>query len=133
MNANKRQDTEHIDTKKGMRPTFGKGNATDEILNCMTAQIFADGGDLLLAQTLRYLKEREEFYQRWVGALTGFRSAPMSVYWGTQDPVAVEAMADRIKAWRPQTDVHKMPDCGHWPSIEVPEKIAKAILDRYFG
>jgi pimeloyl-ACP methyl ester carboxylesterase len=126
--------TEHLsfeDTKKGMLPTFGKGNATDEILNCMTAQIFADGGDLLLAQTLRYLKEREEFYQRWVGALTGFRTAPMSVYWGTQDPVAMEAMADRIKAWRPQTDVYKMPECGHWPPIEVPEKIAKAIVDRF--
>jgi pimeloyl-ACP methyl ester carboxylesterase len=42
----------------------------------------------------------------------------------------MEAMADRIKAWRPQTDVYKMPECGHWPPIEVPEKVAKAILDR---
>ena len=43
----------------------------------------------------------------------------MSVYWGTQDPVALEPMADRIKLWRPVTDLHKMRDCGHWPSIEV--------------
>ena len=30
--------------------------------------------------------ERREFYDRWVGTLTGFRSAPMSVYWACRTP-----------------------------------------------
>ena len=42
-------------------------------------------------------------------------------------------MADRIKAWRPVTDLHKWTDVGHWPSIEVPDRVAKAILDRLEG
>ena len=42
-------------------------------------------------------------------------------------------MVNRIKAWRPVTDVYKMPDVGHWPSIEVPDRIGKAILDRLGG
>ena len=99
----------------------------------MASQIFANDGDLVMLQILRYLNERNEYYDRWVGALTGFHSAPMSVYWGTQDPVALEPMADRIKAWRPVTDLHKWPDVGHWPSIEVPDRVAKAILDRLEG
>jgi len=125
--------TEHLDFKEfaeGMRDTFGKGNATDEILNSMTAQVFAKDGDLVIAQVLRYLDERREFYDRWVGTLTHFRTAPLSVYWGVQDPVAVIAMADRIKTWNPTIDVYKIEESGHWPSIEVPDIIADAILAR---
>ena len=107
--------------------------ASEETLDIMAYQVFHDDGDLIMAQMLRYLHERNEFYDRWVGTLTSFRSAPMSVYWGLQDPVALEPMVNRIKAWRPVTDVYKMPDVGHWPSIEVPDRIGKAILDRLGG
>jgi pimeloyl-ACP methyl ester carboxylesterase len=125
--------TKHLDFvqfREGMRPTFGKGNATDEILNIMTAQVFAKDGDLVMAQTLRYLNERKEFYDRWVGTFANFRTAPLSIYWGVQDPVAVVAMADRIKLWSPTTDVYKIKSAGHWPSIEAPEIIADAIIAR---
>jgi pimeloyl-ACP methyl ester carboxylesterase len=125
--------TKHLDFKKfaeGLRESFGKGNATDEILTAMTAQVFAKDGDLVMAQILRYLNERKEFYDRWVGTLTNFRTAPMSVYWGVQDPVALVAMADRITAWSPTTDLYKIQKAGHWPSIEVPDIIADAILAR---
>ncbi len=129
--------TKHLNFKEfgdGMRDTFSKDHAaSQETIDCMTSQVFANDGDLVIAQILRYLDERREFYDRWVGTLTGFHSAPMSLYWGLQDPVAMEAMADRIKAWRPVTDLHKWPDVGHWPSIEVPDRVAKAILDRLEG
>lgn len=125
--------TEHLDFiqfREGMRPTFGKGNATDEILDIMTAQVFAKDGDLVMAQTLRYLNERKEFYDRWVGTLTHFRTAPLSIYWGVQDPVADVAMVDRIKLWSPTTDVYKIASSGHWPSIEAPDVITDAIIAR---
>jgi pimeloyl-ACP methyl ester carboxylesterase len=129
--------TEHGDFaawREDLRPTFSKDHAaSEETLDIMAAQIFAKDGDLVMVQMLRYLNERNEYYDRWVGTLTGFHSAPMSVYWGLQDPVALEPMVNRIKAWRPVTDVYKMPDVGHWPSIEVPERIGKAILDRVGG
>jgi pimeloyl-ACP methyl ester carboxylesterase len=47
-----------------------------------------------------------------------------------QDPVAVVAMADRIKLWSPTTDLYKIQESGHWPSIEVPDIIADAIICR---
>jgi pimeloyl-ACP methyl ester carboxylesterase len=130
--------TEHLDwddfREDPLRLGFSKEHAaSDETLDIMAFQIFNDDGDLIMAQMIRYLDERHEFYDRWVGALTGFHSAPMSVYWGLQDPVALEPMVNRIKAFRPVTDVYKMPDVGHWPSIEVPDRIGKAILDRLGG
>ena len=124
---------EHLDFEKfaeGLRSSYGKGKATDEILNAQAAQVFAKDGDLVIAQILRYLDERKEFYDRWVGTLTNFRTAPLSVYWGVQDPVAVIAMADRIKLWSPTTDLYKIQESGHWPSIEVPDIIADAIIAR---
>jgi len=72
----------------------------------------------------------EEFYDRWDGTLTSSRTAPMTVIWGTSDPIAVEAMADRIKLWRPATDVCKLSGVGHWPSLEAPAFITDAILHR---
>ena len=109
---------------------MAEDNATDEILNAQAAQTFAKDGDLIIGQTLKYLLERKEFYDRWVGTFTNFRTAPLSVYWGVQDPVAVVAMADRVKLWSPTTDLYKIEESGHWPSIEVPDIISDAILAR---
>lgn len=67
-------------------------------------QICAKDDDRVMGNILRYLLERKEFYDRWVGTLTSFPSAPMTVIWGLDDPVALEPMADRINAWRPQMD-----------------------------
>ena len=109
---------------------MAEDNATDEILNAQTAQVFAKDGDLTIAQTLKYLDERREFYDRWVGTFAHFRTAPLSIYWGVQEPVAVIAMANRIKLWSPTTDLYKIQESGHWPSIEVRDIIADAILCR---
>ncbi len=82
------------------------------------------------ATALRYLDERKEFYDRWIGTFAHFRTAPLSLYWGVPDPVAVIAMADRTKTWSPRTDLYKIEESGHWPSIEVPDIISDAILAR---
>jgi pimeloyl-ACP methyl ester carboxylesterase len=96
----------------------------------MTHQIFAKDGDLIIDQILLYLSERKEFYNRWVGTFAHFRTAPLSIYWGVQDPVAVVAMAERIKTWNPTIDFYRMKHSGHWPSIENPDIIAEAIIVR---
>jgi pimeloyl-ACP methyl ester carboxylesterase len=132
--------TEHADFaefREGIRTTFGKEYAAtegfEETLDIMAAQVFKADGDLIMPQMIRYLDERMRNYNRWAGTLMSFHSAPMSVYWGLQDPVALEKMANRIKALRPVTDVYKMPDVGHWPSIEVPDRIGNAIVNRLGG
>lgn len=120
---------------KDLDPTYGakmhsKDGAVKKALDCQITQIYANDGAKVMSNIVRYLLERQEFYDRWVGTFTGFHSAPMTVIWGTEDPVAKVAMADRVKAWRPETDLYKLEGVGHWPSIEAPDVIAAAILHR---
>jgi pimeloyl-ACP methyl ester carboxylesterase len=114
----------------GLLASFAPENREQETVEIMTHQIFAKDGDLIIDQILLYLNERKEFYDRWVGTFAHFRTAPLSIYWGVQDPIAMVAMAERIKTWNPTTDLYRMKHSGHWPSIENPDIIAEAIIVR---
>jgi len=120
---------------KDIAPSYGSKmqSSKDKLnmaLDCQVAQIYANDGGKVMSNIVRYLLERKEFYDRWVGTFANFRSAPLTVIWGVDDPVAVVAMADRVKAWRPETDLYKLEGIGHWPSIEAPDYISEAILHR---
>lgn len=113
-----------------IRDTFSRQHPpSDADLDCMVASIRENGGDRLLPRLIRYIEERRANLARWSAGLASF-SAPLSVFWGEQDPIAVPAMAHRIRELRPATDVHLWPDVGHWPPIEVPERMAEAIRER---
>ena len=83
----------------------------------------------LVPRLIRYIEERRANLERWTAGLTQL-SAPTSIFWGAQDPIAVPAMAERIRELRPATDVQVWPDVGHWPPNEVPERLADAIRER---
>ena len=102
----------------------------DELVTCQAHQIYINHGSRTIGGIVHYLKERNESFGRWSRTLFEFQKAPMTLIWGEQDPVAVIAMADRIKKERPVTDLYKYPDCAHWPSIEYPDRIGDAILAR---
>ena len=102
----------------------------DELVTCQAHQIYINHGSRTIGGIVHYLKERQESFGRWSRTLLNFQKAPMTVIWGEQDPVAVIAMADRIKKERPVTDLYKYPDCAHWPSIEYPDRIGDAIIAR---
>jgi pimeloyl-ACP methyl ester carboxylesterase len=123
------------DWLKDLKPSYGAKMqadkaALDAVVECQVAQIYKNDGALVMSNIVRYLFERKEFYNRWVGTFTGFHSAPMTVLWGVDDPIAKLVMAERVKAWRPETDLYKLEGIGHWPSIEAPDVIAEAIIHR---
>jgi pimeloyl-ACP methyl ester carboxylesterase len=105
-------------------------NDFDEIVICMAHQIYCNHGSRIVGSIVHYLAERKEDFNRWSRTFFEFKKAPMTLIWGEQDPVAVIAMADRVKKNRPVTDLYKYPDCGHWPSIEFPDRIGDAIIAR---
>lgn len=127
-------DLDFGDFRGGMAGTFGKefaaSDAFDTTLDAMTLQAFHDKGSRVMPQIIRYLKERQEDFSRWSNTFFTFQSAPMTLIWGQQDPIAVEAMADRVKKERPYTDLYKYPDVAHWPSIEAPNRVGDAIIAR---
>ena len=102
----------------------------EELVTCQAHQIYHNHGSRIIGGIVHYLKERKENFDRWSRTLFGFKKAPMTLIWGEQDPVAVVAMADRIKRERPVTDLYKYPDMGHWPSIEYPDRIGDAVIAR---
>jgi len=104
----------------------------DGLIEVMVAQINEHHGSRLMPRLMRYQQERKDNLQRWIDGLTKL-SAPTSIFWGQQDPNGIEAMADRLKELRPSADLHKWPDVSHWPPIEVPERVARAIVERLGG
>ena len=90
-----------------------------------------DGGARLVPLTIRYIEERRTNAARWTSGLVDF-AGPLTILWGELDPVAVPAIADRLVALRPQTESVRWDDVGHWPQLEVPDRVA-AEIERVFA
>ncbi len=114
--------------KPGLGETFGVQPSDDE-LTAMVELIRHNGGDQLLGRLIRYIEERRENQPRWTQGLASF-PGPMTALWGELDPIAVVVMMDRLAQIRPDTEIVRWSDVGHWPSLEVPDRVAAAILER---
>lgn len=118
----------------GMRPglaeTFAADNPpAEEELDAMIALVRNNGGDQLLPRLIRYIEERRANQDRFTSGLVDY-PGPMTALWGEKDPIAVVAMTQRLKELRPATEIVTWPDVAHWPSLEVPDRLAAEILER---
>ncbi len=114
--------------RPGLAETFGIAPSEEE-LDAMVALVRHNGGDQLLPRLIRYIEERREQQDRFTEGLTSF-DGPMTALWGERDPIAVLAMTNRLQELRPATEVVTWADVGHWPSLEAPDRVARAILER---
>lgn len=112
----------------GLRATFGH-QPPDEIIEAMVWLAGNRDGDRLLPRLIRYIEERRRNQPRWTAGLAEY-PGPMTALWGAKDPIAVVGMTERLRALRPATEIVVWDDVGHWPSIEAPDRLAAAILDR---
>jgi pimeloyl-ACP methyl ester carboxylesterase len=116
---------------KDINDSFGKKHpATEEILSNMADQILNNEGDRVFNRQIRYMGQRKENLQRWQAGIINF-NGPVSMFWGELDPISVVAMADAWKDMQPKIELHKWPDVAHWPMIDVPDRVADVILNRY--
>ena len=90
--------------------------------------LIRDGGRNVLPKITRYIDQRYDNYDRWIGALKAFNN-PTLLLWGVQDPVAVIAMVDKLESIIPINKVQRLDHCGHYPMIEDPQSWSQAILD----
>jgi pimeloyl-ACP methyl ester carboxylesterase len=100
--------------------------APDGAIDDLVALIRHDRGDRLMPRLIRYIEERRRHQERWTAGLVDF-AGPLAAVWGERDPIAVLPMVERLRSLRPDTDVVTLPDVGHWPSIEAPERLAAEI------
>lgn len=116
--------------RPGLEATFGPEHPPEsDELDAMVWLVAREGGDRLLPRLIRYIEERRQNQDRWTEGLVGF-DRPITAIWGSHDPIAVPAMTQRLAALRPATEVVEWRDVGHWPSLEVPDRLAGAILHR---
>jgi pimeloyl-ACP methyl ester carboxylesterase len=75
---------------------------------------------------LQYIPERTRHHARWETALD--RGAiPMHFIWGMADPVSGAPVVDRIRARLPGACVIALDDVGHYPQLEVPERVVSEL------
>lgn len=110
--------------RRQLRRTFSPAHQPDDKDLEMSESLLAwQGGHRLLPVTIRYIEERRLRYVRWTSGLLDWQG-PMTIIWGERDPVAVPAIADRLLQLRPGTQSLRWDDVGHWPQLEVPDRLA---------
>ena len=101
----------------------------DDELDAHWALIASEGGERLLPRLARYIEERRRSESRFTPPIVDHPS-PLAVVWGTDDPIAVPAMADRLAAARPDARVIRLDGVGHYPMVEAPDRFLAAVTDR---
>ncbi len=85
------------------------------------------GGRAMLPRLIRYIAERRERRERWVGALTA-APAPVRLVVGSLDPISGRHMAERYRELVRDPDLVLLDRLGHYPHVEDPEAVLAAFL-----
>jgi len=85
------------------------------------------GGRTLGHRLVSYMDQREEHAERWHGAIRDWRG-DLRLAWGLLDPVATTEVLSALRELRPGVPVDELPELAHYPQLEDPGKIARALL-----
>ena len=111
----------------GLAATFSPSSSvSDTELEAQWELIARHDGHRLLPRLIRYIEERRRDESRYTGAIETHPS-PLHVVWGVDDPIAIVAMTERLRAARPDTTVDLLDGVGHYPMIEAPGRFAAAV------
>lgn len=115
---------------EGLTATFAEG--FDRAPDCaeMWQGMSREDGQRLIHLLVRYITDRAEHGERWVGALEG-TDVPLAFVWGMLDPVSGAHMGERIRERLPGAPFLALEDVAHWPSLEAPDRVAAALLDTF--
>src|SRR5207244_9532611 len=75
---------------------------------------------------LQYIAEREQHRARWEAALDR-TTVPLNFVWGMRDPVSGAPVADLIRQRLPEAHLLALDDVGHYPQLEVPDRVIPAM------
>ena len=117
--------------KAQLKRVFARPPSEAELEGMWQLAVRADGIKVLPA-LIRYTEERARFRRRWIGALERL-DVPAFVAWGARDPVAVMAIADALATEIPGCSRATWDDLGHYPQVEDPERVAKAVSAYWDG
>jgi pimeloyl-ACP methyl ester carboxylesterase len=110
-----------------LRPTFPAGYDPAADSADIWRAMSRDAGQLLAHRLIRYMADRVQHAERWVGALER-TDVPLRFVWGMLDPISGAHVAQRIRERLPHAPLTALEDVGHWPALEAPRRVAAAIL-----
>ncbi len=99
---------------------------SDEEAEDQWALIAHDDGQRLGHKLIRYMDEREEKADRWHGAIRDWPK-PLHLAWGMSDPVATQRVLAGVRELRPNAPLTQFEELGHYPQIERPASILRAL------
>lgn len=113
---------------KNMRNIFGPDTQpSDEELNEFWKLITFKEGHLIMHRLIRYMQERKQFRDRWVGALQQ-TEVPLCLINGLADPISGRHMLERYLEIVPNPKVIRLDSIGHYPQVEAPEAVQNALI-----
>lgn len=84
-----------------------------------------NGGKAAMPRLLRYIAERRQHRERWVGALL-HAGVPIALVNGLEDPISGRSIVARWRELLPAAPVFELPGVGHYPQVEAPEEVLAA-------
>lgn len=113
---------------KNFKNIFGPNTQpTEAELDDFWTLVSGNGGRYVFHLLIRYMAERVQHRERWVGAL---QDANISLCFinGVADPISGQHMVDRYWELIPNPQIVELKDIGHFPLIEAPEAVLKHYL-----
>jgi pimeloyl-ACP methyl ester carboxylesterase len=98
----------------------------DEEAEDQWSLICHSGGRTLGHRLISYMDQREEHAGRWHGAIRDW-PGELSLAWGLQDRVATTAVLAALRELRPSVPVTELPELAHYPQLEDPGQMARAL------
>ena len=109
-----------------LRETFA--SAAEDELHEMWVAMSRDDGQLLAADLLHYVADRKVHGADWVAAMET-TALPAYFVWGLEDPVSGAHMIEEVRRRVPHADVRALTGVSHWPPLEAPADVVRAIRD----
>lgn len=100
-------------------------NISDAELDLHWQAMKREGGHKQMARLIHYMTERDQHGDRWEDALEN-APVPVAFIWGTQDPIS-GPLLPRLRNHFAASDIHELPDAGHYPQWEKPAQVAELI------
>lgn len=98
-----------------------------EELKAFWALIAHNEGQRIMHELIRYIPERVQYRDRWVGSLQD-TSIPLRFINGLEDPVSGRHMVKRFAELIPDSDIVPLEGIGHYPQVEAPGATLNAFL-----
>ncbi|MFT4761309.1 MAG: pimeloyl-ACP methyl ester carboxylesterase [Paraglaciecola sp.] len=102
--------------------------STQEEINEFWELIAYNDGKNVMHRLIRYMAERKQHRERWVGALQN-AAIPIRLIDGSFDPISGKHMAKRYQELIPNPDVILLENIGHYPQTEAPELVLEHYLE----